>query len=242
MTKRNLIRYRRSPRLLFFSTVQPIMFVLLFAYVFGGAIAVPGTTYINYLIPAIIIQTVLFGAMNTGIGLSEDLHKGLIDRFRSLPMSRAAVLAGRTIADSCRNVFTISIMIAVGYMIGFRIQTDFFSATLAVGLAVLFGFAIMWIMAILGLSAKESETAQMAGMVFMFPLTFASSAFVPTASMPKGLQWFAENSPVTHSINTLRGLFISGNYSDDIWYMLAWIGIILLVFFPLAVQRYKRTA
>lgn len=240
MTKRNLIRYKRSPRLLFFSIVQPVMFVLLFAYVFGGAIAVPGGSYINYLIPAIIMQTVLFGAMNTGIGLADDLQKGLIDRFRSLPMSRAAVLAGRTIADSCRNVFTISIMIGVGYIIGFRIQTNLFFSLFAILLAVGFGFALMWIMAYLSMVVKESETVQMAGMVVIFPSTFASSAFVPTASMPQGLQWFAEHSPVTYSINTLRGLFITGNYNDTLWYMLLWIAVLLILFFPLAVIRYKK--
>lgn len=240
IARRNLIRYRRSPRLIFFSTIQPIMFVLLFAYVFGGAIQIPGISYINYLIPAIIVQSVLFGAANTAVGLSEDLHKGIIDRFRSLPMSRSAVLAGRTLADSIRNVFVMCIMIGVGYMIGFRIETSIPEAMLAVALAVLFGFAIMWIMAVIGLGVKESETAQMASFVFMFPLTFASSAFVPTDSMPAGLQWFAEHSPVTFTINTLRGLFVTGSYTTDMWPMLLWILAILLVFFPLGVRMYKR--
>lgn len=242
ITKRNLIRYRRDPRLIFFSTVQPIMFVLLFAYVFGSAINVPGTSYINYLIPAIIIQTVLFGAMNTGIGLAEDFKKGLIDRFRSLPMSRSAVLAGRTVADSIRNIFTVSVMIGIGYAIGFRIETNIGLALIAIGLAVLLGYALMWVMAMIALIAKESEAVQMAGMVFIFPLTFASSAFVPTATMPAGLKWFAERSPVTQSIDTLRGLFITGEYMDSLWKMLLWIGLILIVFFPLAVWRYKKVA
>lgn len=240
ITKRNLIHYKRSPRLIFFSAVQPVIFVLLFVYVFGGAIDVPGASYINFLIPAIIIQTVLFGAVNTAVGLADDMTKGIMDRFRSLPMSQSAVIAGRTLADSMRNIFTVFIMIGVGYTIGFRIEQSFPEALGALTLAVLFGFSIMWIMTIIGLSVKKTETAQMAGMIFMFPLTFASSAFVPTASMPSGLQWFAEHSPVTYAINTLRGLMISGNYSDTIWYMVAWIAAILIIAFPLAVRQYKK--
>lgn len=240
ITKRNLIRYKRSPRLIFFSTVQPIMFVLLFAYVFGSAINVPGTSYINYLIPAIIIQTVLFGAMNTGIGLADDIKQGLIDRFRSLPMSRAAVLTGRTFADSIRNIFTVSVMIGVGYLIGFRIETGFGLSVVAVASAVLLGYALMWVMAFVAMMVKESETVQMAGMVFIFPLTFASSAFVPTENMPAALKWFAERSPVTESINTLRGLFITGEYVDTLWQMYLWIAVILVIFFPLAVWQYKK--
>jgi len=210
--------------------------------VFGSAINIPGTSYINYLIPAIIIQTVLFGAMNTGIGLAEDFKKGLIGRFRSLPMSRSAVFMGRTAADSIRNVFTVSVMIAVGYAIGFRIETNFGSALLAILLAVLLGYSLMWGMALIAMMAKESETVQMAGMVFIFPLTFASSAFVPTETMPAGLKWFAEHSPVTESINTLRGLFLTGEYTDSLWKMLVWIAVILIVFFPLAVRQYKKVA
>lgn len=242
MAKRNLIRYRRSPRMLFFSTVQPIMFVLLFAYVFGGAINVPGGKYINYLIPAIIIQTVLFGSLQTAIGLTQDMKTGLIDRFRSLPMNNAAVLAGRTIADSVRNIFTICVMIGVGYLIGFRIQTGILETLGAIGLALLFGFAMMWIMTAIGIAVKDSETAQLAGMVIMFPLTFASSAFAPTASMPDGLRLFAEHSPVTFAINTLRGLMITGDYTTTLWNALAWIAVILLVFFPLGVRLFKRIA
>lgn len=240
ITKRNLIRYKRSPRLLVFATIQPIMFLVLFAYVFGGAIDVPGLSYINYLIPAIIIQTVLFGAVNTAVGLTEDLRKGLMDRFRSLPMSRAAVLAGRTLADSLRNSFTMGIMLGVGYLIGFRIETNFFLALLAFVLAILFGFSIMWIMTTIGLMVKNTEAAQMASMILMFPLTFASSAFVPTQSMPKALQWFAEHSPITYAIDTLRGLFITGAYEASIWYMLGWLLLIMVIFFPLAVKQYMR--
>ena len=240
IAKRNLIRYRRSPRLLFFSTVQPIMFVLLFAYVFGGAINVPGMSYIDYLIPAIIVQTLLFGAGNTAIGIAEDLKKGVIDRFRSLPMSNAAVLAGRTFADSLRNVFVMAIMIGVGYAVGFRIQTSVGEALLAVVFALLFGFAVMWVMALIGLAVKESETAQMASFVFMFPLTFASSAFVPIETMPSALKWFAEHSPVTYEIDVLRGLFVTGNYMDSIWWALVWIVGILIVFFPLSVRMFRK--
>ncbi len=240
ITKRNLIHYKRSPRLIFFSAVQPVIFVLLFAYVFGGAIDVPGNSYINYLIPAIIIQTVLFGAVNTAVGLSQDMTRGLMDRFRSLPMTRSAVIAGRTLADSLRNLFTVGIMIGVGYAIGFRIEQSPLEAIAGIALAVLFGFAIMWVMTIIGLSVKNTETAQMAGMVFMFPMTFASSAFVPTASMPTALKWFAEHSPVTYAIDSIRGLMITGSYENSIWYILLWIAGILTFAFPIAVRQYKK--
>jgi len=239
ITKRNLLRYRRTPRLVFFSLVQPVMFVLLFAYVFGGAINVPGGSYINYLIPAIIIQTVLFGSGQTAVGLAEDMHKGLIDRFRSLPMSSAAVIAGRTLADSIRNIFVIGIMIGVGYLIGFRIQTDFWQAIAAVGLALLFGFAIMWIMTTIGLIAKDAETAQLATFVTMFPLTFASSAFVPTATLPTVLRVFAEHSPVTFAINSIRGLMVTSQ-TADVNNLFMWIVGILVVFFPLGVRMYRK--
>lgn len=158
ITNRNLIRYRRRPQLLIFSTIQPVMFVLLFVYVFGGAIQTPGVDYINYLLPAIFIQTVLFGAIQTGVGLAEDMSKGLIDRFRSLPMARSAVLAGRTIADVIRNVFVIFTMLGVGYLVGFRIQTDLLSTLGGIGLALIFSFAVMWIMATIGMVTKDVET------------------------------------------------------------------------------------
>ena len=240
MAKRNLIHYTRKRQLIIFSTIQPIMFVLLFVYVFGGAIQTPGIDYVDYLLPGIMIQAVLFGAVQTAVGLAEDMTKGLIDRFHSLPMARSAVLAGRTIADLIRNMFVIGIMFGVGYLIGFQVQTNFWSALAAVGLALGFSFAVMWIMATIGMVTKNAETSQMFGMIVLFPLVFASSAFVPVETMPGWLQAFAEISPVTVCVNAVRGLLVTGEYTTALWQSLLWIGGILLVFIPLGVNRYRQ--
>src|SRR6185503_15022483 len=160
MTKRNLLRYQRLPQLIVFSSIQPVMFVVLFVYVFGGAIRTPGVSYVNYLIPGILVQTVLFGAMLTGIGLAEDLSKGMIDRFRSLPMARSAVLAGRTVAESVRNVFVVILITLVGLLIGFRIEHGIWNFIMAMALTVLFGFAFSWVSATIGLAVKNVEIAQ----------------------------------------------------------------------------------
>lgn len=240
MVKRNLIRNIRQPQLLGFSLVQPLMFVVLFAYVFGGAIQTPGGNYINYLMPGVLIMAMLIGTVQTGVGLSGDMKKGLIDRFRSLPMARSAFLAGRTIADLARNVFAIALLIGAGYAVGFRIETDPWSALGSVGLALAFSFAMMWIMAIIGLLTKDAETTQVVAMITVFPLVFASSAFVPVETMPGWLQAFAEINPVTVTVNAMRGLLITGEYTTALWQSLAWIGGILLIFVPLAVTRYRR--
>jgi ABC-2 type transport system permease protein/oleandomycin transport system permease protein len=240
MTKRNLIRYVRVPQLLVFSTVQPIIFVLLFAYVFGGAIETPGVDYINFLIPGILVQTVLFGATQATVGLAEDLSGGMVDRFRSLPMARLAVLAGRTLADSVRNFFVVLIMIGVGYLIGFRFQDGLLSAALAVALVVLFGYAFTWISVLVGLFAKDPESAQVAGFIWVFPLVFASSAFVPVESMPGWLEAFAEVQPVSVVVDAARVLTLGGS-TDVVWWALAWIAGITAVFAPLAVARYRRS-
>lgn len=240
MVKRNLLRYRRLPQLIVFSFIQPIMFVLLFAYVFGGAIQTPGVNYINYLLPGILVQTTLFGAMMTGVGLADDLSKGMIDRFRSLPMARSAVLAGRTITESLRNLFVVTIMTVVGYLIGFRIEHGFLNFTLAVGLTILFGFAFTWVSATIGLSVKNVETAQTAGFIWVFPLAFASSIFVPVATMKSGLRAFAEHNPVTYAVNVVRALALGTPVGHDLWYALAWIAGLLVVFVPLAVSRYRK--
>lgn len=240
MTKRNLTHYRRVPLLIFFSTVQPTMFLLLFTFVFGGAIQTGTGSYIAYLLPAILVQTVIFGSMNTAIGLSEDMKIGLIDRFRSLPMSRFAVLAGRTLADSVRNIFTMSIMIGVGYLIGFRLEVGIQYLAIALASSIFFGFALMWLMCSLGLSTKDGQTAQMAAMVFSFPLTFASSAYVPTETMPSALKLFANNSPVTHATDAARELILAGTMDGSFTAMMIWTTAIFLVFAPLAVLQFKR--
>lgn len=254
MTRRNTLRIIRLPQLLVFSIIQPIMFLLLFNYVFGGAISLgtaPGLSdnYINWLIPGILVQTVVFGATATALGLTEDLGAGVIDRFRSLPMARSAVLAGRTISDLVRNVFVDTLMLIGGFLMGWRFQQGFFNMALGVGIALLFGYAFSWVMATIGLLAKTPETAQAAGFLPMFPLVFASSAFVPVATMPGWLQVFAENQPVTVIANTVRSLMIPEealsilglDRGTLILRSFAWIVAIIAVFAPLAVRQYRRS-
>ncbi len=240
LTKRNLFKYIRVPTLLVFSTVQPIMFVLLFVFVFGGAIDVPGGSYTNFLLPGIMVQTALFGSTNTGIGLADDMSKGIIDRFRSLPMARSAVLVGRTLSDGIRNIFVVLLITTVGYLVGFRFQAGFLKALAAIGLAALVSFAFSWISANIGLSLREVETVQAAGFIWIFPLTFASSAFVPVETMPGWLQAFAEINPVTVTVDALRALVLGGPLQPALNQALLWIFGILAVFIPLGVRNYRR--
>ncbi len=250
VTKRNVLRNARLPQLLFFATVQPVMFLLLFTYVFGGAIPIPGLEYINYLIPGILMQSAMFGAMQTSLGLTEDLKAGIIDRFRSLPMARSAVLAGRTISDLLRNVFVTTLMLGVGTLIGFRTQAGAFKLIGGVALALGFGYAFSWVAACIGLAVKSPEAAQTAGFLPIFPLTFASSVFVPTLTMPDWLRGFAENQPVTTLTNSIRGLVLG----DDVLAFIApgkdlgvlvrtsllWMVAIIVVFAPIAVRLYRK--
>lgn len=241
MIKRNLLRIIRLPQLLFFSSVQPIIFLLLFTFVFGGAIT-RGTdiAYIDFLLPGILVQTAVFGSTQTAIGLTEDLAAGVIDRFRSLPMARSAVLAGRTTADLVRNAAVTVIMLTVGTIIGFRIGGTLLQATLGVVIALLFGFSVSWAMASLGLWVKNAETAQTASFVLIFPLVFASSIFVPPASMPDWLQGFAKNQPVSVIADTVRALMGGLPIGSRILESFLWIAAILAVFFPLGVYLYRR--
>ncbi|HLG67361.1 MAG TPA: ABC transporter permease [Acidimicrobiales bacterium] len=245
MTWRNLVGYTRVPEAIFFSSVQPIMFVLLFRYVFAGAIQVPGPGgYVDYMMPGIFVQTVAFGSVATAIGLSEDLQKGLIERFRALPMARSAVLAGRTTADLVRNVLVVCLMTGVGYLVGFRVTTDVFSFLAGALVLLLFGYALSWGFATIGLSAPTSETAQLMSFPLLFPLTFASSAFVPVASMPGWLQAFALHQPLSLAVNAARSLMVGGPYHNpgSVWQSVAWSVGIFAVLSPLAVWRYRRTA
>jgi ABC-2 type transport system permease protein len=242
MARRNLLKYPRLPSLLMFSTVQPIMFVLLFAYVFGGAIDIPGVSYIDFLMPGIFVQTVVFGSTNTGIGLAQDLDGGMIDRFRSLPMARSAVLLGRTLSDAVRNLFVVLLMTAVGLLIGFRFHAGLGRALLAILIAITFGFAFSWISAWIGVSVRDVESAQAAGFIWVFPLVFASSAFVPTETMPAWLEAFAEHNPVTVTVNALRSLVLGGPALADVLGSLAWSAAILAVFGPLAVAKYRHAS
>jgi ABC-2 type transport system permease protein len=239
IARRNLIGIARTPQLLVFATIQPILFVLLFRYVFGGAIDVPGVSYVDYLIPGIIVQTVVFGATSTAVGLSEDMSKGIIDRFRSLPMSRSAVLGGRTIADLLRNVFVVLLMIAVGTAVGFRFHNGFLPAVAAVFVALLLGYCLSWVFAFIGLTVADPESAQLAGFLPIFPLVFASSVFTSTESMPGWLQAFAKVQPITRAADTVRALTQGGPVAANLIWTLLWSIAILAVFAPLAVRRYR---
>ena len=239
LTKRNILNHIRIPESFFFATVQPIMFVLLFRYVFGGAIKTPEANYVNYLMPGIFVQTVVFGSVSTGIGLAEDLQKGLIERFRALPMSRSAVLAGRTTADLCRNVFVVIVMTAVGFAVGFRPTTGVFLYVAGCLLILAFAYSLSWGMAVIGLSAPNSETAQVMSFPLLFPLTFASSAFVPVSSMPSWLQGFATYQPVSVTVTACRALMIGGPTASWVTQSILWAIAITAVMMPLAIRRYR---
>jgi ABC-2 type transport system permease protein len=241
IAQRNLIAYIRIPQLLVFSTIQPVIFVLMFRYVFGGAISVPGVGYVDFLMPGIFVQTVVFGSMAAAIGLATDLKSGLMERFQSLPMTRSAVLAGRTLADLVRNAFVAVLMTGVGFAVGFRIHTNVLSFLAGIALVLLFGYTFAWIFATVGLVVGDPETAQAASFPVMAPLVFASSAFVPVASMPGWLQVFAEHQPVSVTASAVRALAIGGATTSYVLQCLAWCLGILIVFAPLAVARYRRT-
>jgi ABC transporter DrrB family efflux protein len=243
IAERNLIRLPRAPDLLLAFTVQPIMFVLLFVYVFGGAIVTPGYDYVDFLIPGIIVQNIAFGGFVTALGLNEDLHKGLIDRFRSLPMARAAVLAGRTLADVVTNTLSVAVLLVTGLIIGFTFDASAGEIVLGLGILLLFGYAFSWVFALLGLLVSSPESANSLGFIAVFPLTFISSAFVPVASMPASLEWFAENlNPFTVVVDAMRALWLGAPAGNSVWGAVAWSVAILAVFAPLAVARYRRTA
>lgn len=242
ITRRNLKRYMRSPRLIIFSSIQPIMFLLLFNYVFGGEVNAGGSKYINYLLPGVLAQVVMFGAVQTGVGLADDMTRGIINRFRSLPMSRAAVMAGRTLSDSIRNLFVIAIMLVFGSFLGFQFHNGLGGAVGLVVVMLLYGFAFSWITAVIGMGSGDAETAQVGGFLLVFPLTFASAVFVPTTHMPSWLQSFANNQPVTHLAAAGRELALGTPSHGAIWKILLWVAGMLLVFVPLAIYMYRRRA
>jgi ABC transporter DrrB family efflux protein len=242
IAERNLIRLPRAPELLLAFTVQPIMFVLLFRYVFGGAISTPGYSYVDYLIPGIITQNIAFGGFVTAIGLNEDLHKGLIDRFRSLPMARAAVLAGRTMSDIVTNTLSMAILTVTGLIIGFSFHASALHIVAGIVLLLVFGYAFSWMFAFVGLLVKSAEAANSVGFIAVFPLTFISSAFVPVASMPAALRWFANINPFTITVNAMRALWIGAPAHNYVWGAFVWSLVLIAVFSPLAVARYRRTA
>ena len=250
ITKRNLIKIKRVPDLLVFTTLSPIMFVLLFAYVFGSAIDVPGVGYKQFLIAGIFTQTVVFGSTFTGYSLAEDLQKGIIDRFRSLPMAPSAVLYGRTLSDVAINVISLTVMALTGLIVGWRIRSSFFEAALAFALLLLFAYAISWVMACVGLAVRTPEIVNNASFVVIFPLTFIANTFVPTNNFPPLLKTIANWNPVSSVTAAARDLF--GNVSSalpppDVWpmqhpvaYSMIWIVGILVVFIPLAIRQYRK--
>jgi ABC-2 type transport system permease protein len=243
LARRNLKRIPRQPDLLLAYTIQPVMFVLLFVYVFGGAIDSGSFDYVDFLMPGIIVQSIAFGGFVTALGLTEDVHKGLIDRFRSLPMSRAAVLAGRTFSDVVLNCLSLVVLFAVGFAAGFGfIDSDAGQIVLGIVLLILLGYAFSWVFALIGLIATSPETANSFGFMLIFPLTFASSVFVPAITMPDGLQQFAEANPFTTWADAVRSLWIGTPANTDVWMSFVWIVVLLAVFAPLAVSRYRKVA
>jgi len=248
IAQRNLITYRRVPQLLVFSTIQPVVFVLMFRYVFGGAITLKGFPYqyVDYLMPGVFVQTVVFGSLAAAIGLATDLKSGLLERFRSLPMARSAVLTGRTLGDLTRNVFVVVLMLVVGFIVGFRIHTDVFGLLGGAALVLLFGFAMSWIFATIGLAVGDPETAQAAAFPILAPLVFASTAFVQASTMPDGLRTFAAHQPVSVTVDAVRALFngvsLTGSSTTSLVFQsIAWCLGILIVFAPVAVRLYRRT-
>jgi len=243
LARRNLMRIPRQPDLLIAYTVQPVMFVLLFVYVFGGAIQTPGFDYVDFLMPGIIVQSIAFGGFVTALGLSEDVQKGLIDRFRSLPMSRAAVLLGRTTSDIPLNMLSLVVLLAVGFAAGFNFQ-DTTAGQIALGIVLLIflGYAFSWVFALIGLYSSTPETANSIGFTTLFPLTFASSVFVPAETMPDGLQQFAEANPFTTVSDAVRSLWLGTPAGTDVWMAFVWCIALTAIFAPLAVARYRTVA
>jgi ABC-2 type transport system permease protein/oleandomycin transport system permease protein len=242
VTGRNLHRLVRVPTLIAFATAQPILFVLLFNYAWGGAIHPPGVSrYIDYALPGIWVLAIAFGASQTGVAIADDLATGMIDRFRALPMTRSAVLAGRTAADAVRNLFVLMLMTAIGYGIGFRFHAGPAAALAGIGLALAVGVAFSWIFALLGLLVHDPESAGIGGLLAVIPLIFTSSTFVPVATFPGWLQAFAKLNPITVTVDALRVLCLGGPTTTHVWRAVAWIAGLLAVTIPAAVIRYRRT-
>lgn len=233
----------RNMELMMFATLQPIMFVLLFNYVFGGAISAPGFEgdYTQYLLPGVFAQTVVFGSAFTGIGLATDMEKGYVDRLRTLPISQSAVLIGRTISDFVRNAITFTVMLLVGFLIGFRFDGGWVRGLLACALLLGFSYAFSWIQALIGLSVKSVEAANSAGFIWMFPMTFVSSAFVPTESMPGWLRTVADVNPFTIVTNASRALYNGLPVGNDVWISLAWAIGLAVMFAALSVRKFTQT-
>jgi len=240
LAERNLLRIRRNPDVLVGVTFQPIMFVVLFTYVFGGAISTPGFTYIDFFLPGIVVQMIAFTGYQTALGISDDLRKGLIDRFRSLPMARSAVIAGRTASDIVMNTIALVTMVAFGIIVGFSFDSSVGEVIAGFALVLLFGYAMSWVYCYLGLIASTPESASALITIIIFPLTFVSSVYVPTSSMPAVMEAIANANPITNVVNALRSLWIDAPAGNDVWVAVLWCIAITAVFSVLATTRYRR--
>src|ERR1039457_1385027 len=241
VAKRNLLRIVRTPQLIVIGALQPALLLVLFRYVLGGAIRVPGGSYVDYVVPAIFLEAVLIGGMTTSIGLAQDLKSGIIDRFPALPMARSAVLAGRTLADLSRSVLSLAIMVGLGLLVGFHFHSDVGSIIAGMALVITFGYAFSWMYAAIGLATKDPETAQIAGILPFFVLMFASNAIVPVATMPGWLQGFASNQPLSVTIAAVRTLLEGGPAAHWVWQSLAWSAGIFIVFFAVSLHLYRNS-
>jgi ABC transporter DrrB family efflux protein len=238
MTRRNLYHYLRLPALVAVAVAQSVLFVVMFTYVFKGAIQTPGVRYVDYLMPGILVLAVAFGSPNSGVGLAEDLTTGMLDRFRSLPMARSALLAGRTLADAVRNLFVVLVMITVGVLIGFRFHAGPFAALAAIALTVAVGYVLSWFAALIGLATGDAEAAGAASLLPIIPLAFTSSTFVPVDTMPGPLQAWADINPVTHIVDAIRALILGGPTTTPLLQALAWLTALAALLIPLTVRRY----
>jgi ABC-2 type transport system permease protein len=242
MAARQVRKNLRRPVYIVFSFIQPVMLLFLFRYVFGGAIDTGSLDYITFLMPGIMVQTAVLGALVTGLGLTEDVKAGVVDRFRSLPIARSSVVVGRTAADLVTNVATLSVMLLVGVALGFRPTEPWYSVMAGFGLVLAFAYAFSWVSAFIGLTVKDPETAQSAGFIWVFPLTFVSSAFVPTDTMPGWLEAFANVNPVTLCVDATRALMVGhGDVAGPLLGALAWLAVLLAIFIPLSARAFQRT-
>jgi ABC-2 type transport system permease protein/oleandomycin transport system permease protein len=239
IAKRNLLRIARTPLMLIVTAVQPALLLVLFRYVLGGAIQIPGGNYVDFVVPAIFVEAVLIGGVTTSVGLAQDLKSGIIDRFRSLPMARSAVLAGRTLADLSRSVFSLAVMVGLGLLVGFRFHSSVPRILAGMALILLFGYAFSWMYAAIGLATKDPETAQIAGILPFFVLMFASNAIVPVATMPGWLQGFARNQPLSVTVSAVRALLEGGAATHWFWQAVAWALGILVVFATISIALYR---
>lgn len=239
--QRNLKRMLRSPDLIFYAVFQPVLFILMFVYVFGGAIKLPNMDYKQFLMPGIFVQTVVFGSVAaTAIGVALDMQRGIMDRFLSMPISSSSVLLGRLLSEILRSIGLICVLVVMSLLVGFRFHGTFLSVLGGMGLLLLFGFAFSWIATFIGLVSGSAEAAQSAGLMWLFPFTFVSSAFVPTSTMPGWLQLYAKHSPITAMADTLRHWFNGQPATSSVWEALAWAIVIIAVFMPLSISRFRR--